>query len=282
MDKKTAKKPVKKVRKAAAVLSAEEPAPFRVENVKGRTAGLIICDHASNRVPRSLKDMGLEKNVLKKHIAWDIGAEDICRHLSKALDMPAIFAGYSRLVVDLNRAPAHHECILDISDNIKIPANTGLSREDRERRLREVYHPYQKQAGKLVQGFVKKKQTPLLIAVHSFTPQMDGIRRPWHLSLLWHREEKIARQIVKNIRKNHPDLLVGENEPYTLFDERFAGSTLDCHGEERGLPYVFVEFRQDLINTKEKAARWADIFLEALRPVLENIQNYRDVVRPKK
>lgn len=280
--KKTAKAKAKKtapkksaVKKAYApaprrLLQAGEPQPFRVENERGRGVGLIISDHASNRVPRALKDMGLKKADLKKHIAWDIGAEDATLHIARTLDMPAILAQYSRLVVDLNRDPQHEECVPAVSDRIAVPANENLSKKARDQRLKEVYWPYQNKIGKLLDRFVKKKQVPMLFSIHSFTPVMQGFRRPWHISLLWNKEEKIARRIVQAIRRAHPNLLVGENEPYTLIGDRFKGSTIWRHAEERGLPYIFVEFRQDLVDTRQKAVQWANLLLEASRPVLED------------
>jgi predicted N-formylglutamate amidohydrolase len=279
--KKTAPKKTRKTPRK--ILSPGEPKPFLLENPKGQGAGLIICDHASNRIPLSLKDMGLKKTDLKKHIAWDIGCAEIVRYLSKELDMPGVLAVYSRLVTDLNRDPQHHECMPETSDHIKIPANASLSAAVREQRLKEIYWPYQKYIGSLVERLVKNRRVPVLIAIHSLTPVMEGIRRPWHISVLWHKEEKIAKKLVQSIRKNHPGFLVGENEPYSLFNERFKGSTIWRHAEERGLPYVFVEFRQDLVNTEEKALHWAQIFAEALKPLLESPEVYRGrKIKPNK
>jgi predicted N-formylglutamate amidohydrolase len=284
--KKAAKKAVSKKapsKRPARVLSPGEPPPFRIENAQGKGIGLVVCDHASNRVPRALKDLGLKKAELKKHIGWDIGAEDASLHIGRALDMPVVLANYSRLVLDLNRAPHHEECIAEVSDHVKIPANAGLSKGDRERRLKEIFWPYQNKIGKMLDVSARKKQVPVLLAIHSLTPEMDGVKRPWHISILWNREEKIAKQIVKEIRNSHPDLLVGENEPYTLFSDRFPGSTVWRHAEERNLPYVFVEFRQDLIDTKEKAVTWANILLQAMRPVLENPATYQGrKMKPRK
>jgi predicted N-formylglutamate amidohydrolase len=260
-------KPAAKQKK---ILAASEPPSYQVLNPRGSGVGLIICDHSSNLVPRSLKGLGLEKSQLSRHIGWDIGTEDIGRYMSKALDMPLVLAGYSRLVVDLNRAPDHRECIIENSDHTKIPANIGLSKAAREKRLKEIFWPYQKQVGKQVDRFVKKKQTPLLLAVHSFTPEMNQVRRHWHIAVLWNRQEKIARKLIAEIRKNNPGILVGENEPYSLKNERFEGSTMWRHAEKRDLPYVFVEFRQDLVDTREKAAHWGDLFIQALKIVLEN------------
>jgi predicted N-formylglutamate amidohydrolase len=197
--------------------------------------------------------------------------------------MPVVLAHYSRLVTDMNRAPQHPECMAEVSDHIRVPANAALSKQNKEKRLKQIYWPYQNKIGKLMDHFVSRRQVPVLLAIHSFTPEMDGVKRPWHLSLLWRREEKIAKQIVREIRKNHPDVLVGENQPYTLFGPKFTGSTLWRHAEERNLPSVFVEFRQDLVDTKEKAAYWAEIFLQALRPALENPETYLGrKIKPRK
>jgi predicted N-formylglutamate amidohydrolase len=260
-------------RKKIKVLTAKEPPPFRVLNPRGKGAGLVICDHSSNLVPRSLKGLGIRKPELNRHIGWDIGTENIGRRISKILDMPAVLAGYSRLVIDLNRDPDHRECIIRESDHTQIPANAGLSRAARERRLKELYWPYHKQLGKQVDRLVKKGPPPLLLAVHSYTPEMGGVRRHWHIAVLWNKQEKLAKKLIAEIRKNNPGILVGENEPYSLKNERFKGSTIWRHAEERGLPYVFVEFRQDLVDTQEKAAQWTDLFLHALRPVMEDLQS---------
>ena len=278
---KSQKRPVPK--RPRRILSPGEPPPFRIENGRGKGVGLVVCDHASNRVPRSLKDLGLRKADLKKHIGWDIGAEDASLHIGRTLDMPVVLANYSRLVLDLNRAPHHEECIAEVSDHVKIPANIGLSKAQREQRLKEIFWPYQNKIGKMLDVFARREQIPVVLAIHSLTPEMDGVKRPWHISILWNREEKIAKQIVREIRNLHPDLLVGENEPYTLFSDRFPGSTIWRHAEERNLPYIFVEFRQDLIDTKEKAVAWANKLLEAMRQVLENPATFQGrKMKPRK
>ncbi len=249
-------------------LLAAEPAPYRIENRDGKAAGLVICDHASARVPRKLKDMGLKKTFLKKHIGWDIGAEEAALHISDVFDMPAVIAQYSRLVVDLNRAPDYCECMPEESDNIKIPANAGLSKKDREARLNEIYWPYHKAVARQIDRQLAARKPPFLLFVHSFTPHMDGELRPWHISVLWKKEEKIAKRVVHALRAAHPGLLIGENDPYALSGVRFAGSSVWRHAEERNLPYVLVEFRQDLVDTKERAVEWAEIFIDAVRPVI--------------
>lgn len=259
---KLGRKPVKRL------LSPSEPPAVRVENPKGKGKYVIVCDHASNLVPKSLGHLGLSKADLSKHIAWDPGTEDIGRYVAKALDATAIFASYSRLVVDLNRGDDHPEIMRDTSDHVRIPGNTGLTAAQKKQRMDTLFWPYHDRITRELKRFIDKGIAPVLISVHSFTPEMDGFKRPWHIGVLWNREEKIARQLVKALRRNNPDLVIGENEPYSLKEANYMKNTISTHAESRGLPYIILEFRQDLVNTKKKAAKWAEIFLESLTPIL--------------
>ena len=255
-------------KKPAGILSKGEAPAVRVENPSGKGRYVIVCDHASNRVPKSLRNLGLAKADLKKHIAWDPGTLDIGLYLSGRLDAACVVAGYSRLVVDLNRGHDHKECMRDVSDHVRIPGNAGLTAAQRRQRLDEFFHPYHAEIAKALKRFTAKGVAPVLISIHSFTPEMDGFRRPWHIGVLWNRQERLARGLVKALRRNNPDLVIGENEPYSLKAANFLKNTISTHAESKGLPYIIVEFRQDLVDTKKKALKWAEIFRESLLPAL--------------
>jgi predicted N-formylglutamate amidohydrolase len=94
---------------------------------------------------------------------------------------------------------------------------------------------------------------------------MDGIQRPWHVGLLWDREQQTAAAIIRELRRD-PDLVVGENQPYEGANPR--GYALDAHAADNGLPIAIFEIRQDLIHTAQGADRWARILATALRPIL--------------
>lgn len=252
-----------------------EPPAYRVENAKGQGKCVIVCDHASNLVPQSLSSLGLSKPELQRHIAWDPGTEEIGRKLGQKLDAPVVLASYSRLVVDLNRGHDHPDCMREVSDHTRIPGNKDLDPTQKKQRLAEFFWPYHKAIDAQVQRYLVKGVAPVLISVHSFTPKMDGFKRPWHIGVLWNKEEGIALQLVENLRKNNPELRIGENEPYSLKSENFTKNTVSTHAESRGLPYVIVEFRQDLVGTKAKAEKWAGIFLGALAPILKSPGLYR-------
>jgi len=262
-------------RPAKRLLTKADPAPFRIENQKGKAQCLIVCDHASNRIPAALGTLGLSKKDREKHIAWDPGTEIIGRYLSEQLDAPAYFATFSRIVVDVNRGANSPECMREVYDHIPVPGNANLSRVQKRQRIDEIFSPYHKNLAAQVQRFLKKKRIPMIISVHSFTPEMDGYRRPWHIGILWNKEDDIALKLVDNLRAQNPTIIIGENEPYSLKAENLSKNTIGTHAESRGLPYVIVEFRQDLVKTKRDALKWGKIFLDALTPILADPDTYR-------
>ncbi|MEM6684073.1 MAG: N-formylglutamate amidohydrolase, partial [Pseudomonadota bacterium] len=69
----------------------------------GRGRFILVADHASNDVPDTLKNLGLARDILTRHIAWDIGTAALTNALSAALDCEAVLSKVSRLVVDKNR-----------------------------------------------------------------------------------------------------------------------------------------------------------------------------------
>jgi len=59
------------------------------------------------------------------------------------------------------------------------------------------------------------------------------------------------------------DLVVGENEPYAVSDD--TDYTILVHGEQRHIPHVELEIRQDLLIHESDLQSWA----ERLAAVLE-------------
>jgi predicted N-formylglutamate amidohydrolase len=116
------------------LLAVDDPPPFAIVNDAGRAPVLLVCDHASRAVPKALGDLGLPPTAFDRHIAWDIGAAEVACHLAEAFDAPLVMSGYSRLVLDPNRATDHPTSIPAVSDGEPVPANGGLSQAERARR----------------------------------------------------------------------------------------------------------------------------------------------------
>lgn len=223
---------------------------------------LLACDHASSRVPASLRDLGLPARDLARHIAVDIGAADLTRRLAELLQVPAVLSGYSRLVVDCNRHLDDPSAFPLTSDGSVIPGNQALSDESRAARADGLYWPYHRAIAHLLESL---GPCPALVAVHSFTPDLGGVARPWHAGVLWDRDDRLAEPLLRALRADGA-WLIGDNEPYS--GRHPAGYTMDAHAESRGLPHVSIEVRQDLLASADGIARWAALLASALRPIL--------------
>ncbi|MGF1527588.1 MAG: N-formylglutamate amidohydrolase [Candidatus Competibacterales bacterium] len=249
------------------LLDPDEPSPVAVENPDGQAPVLLVCDHAQHRVPRRLQHLGLDPKLLaERHIGWDIGAACVTRRLMARLDAPAVFSSYSRLVIDLNRPPGDPTSILPVSDGVAVPGNEGLSPEEVEWRTEALFWPYHHAVGQCLTRLHQRGPAPALVAIHSFTPEFEGLRRPWQVGVLWNHDPRIAEPLLHWLQRRD-DLCVGDNEPYS---GRETGFTMEHHAAAAGLPHVCLELRQDLIADEAGCAHWAEVVGEALEAVLSN------------
>mgnify|MGYP000857258481 FL=1 len=252
------------------LLDPSEPRPFEVINSEVSRPVLLACDHASNRVPRSLAGLGLSEASLQRHIAIDIGAGDVTRYLARMLDTTAVLCNYSRLVVDCNRAPADPTCILALSDGDWVPGNQDLSDEDRWRRIHEIHQPYHQTIDMQLDRLHQDPYWPALISIHSFTPFFDQVHRPWEIGVLWDTDPRIALPLLEKLAAR--GVMVGDNEPYS--GKHPADHTMDHHAELDRLPHVSIEIRQDLIGDPEGVKKWAQCLGEVLEEILQDQDLY--------
>jgi len=252
--------------KTTPLLGANEPAPFELHNPGGEAPLLIVCDHASRRVPDALDNLGLAPEHFAKHIAYDIGAATITRCLAERLNARAVLSAYSRLVVDLNRQPNDPGAIPAISDTIPIPGNQNLSAAQIALRIATLHRPYHDAIRREIASLRQQHgQPPVLFSVHSFTPSLNGQDRIWHIGVLWNKDPRLPVALIERLRQWR-DLTVGDNEPYS---GRELAYTIDSHGLANGIANCAVEIRQDRCATLEESSHWADILADALRPILD-------------
>jgi len=236
-----------------AMIGRDDPPPFVILHEHGTAPALIVCDHASRAFPRGMRRLGLPELPSWQHIAWDIGAGELARGLSHALDAPAVLAGYSRLVVDCNRRPDDPEAFRKVSDGWEIPGNQDLTEFERRVRLASFFDPYHEAIAAMLAGFRAREVVPLVISVHTFTPSLGGEDRPWHVGVLWDKDEPSARRLIAGLREVE-GLVVGDNEPYS--GKHPCDYTIDHHAESAGLPHLCIEVRQDQFESPAGTERW--------------------------
>lgn len=224
---------------------------------------LLLCDHASNRVPAACDNLGLTPAHFEQHIAYDIGAAEVTRHLASMLAAPAILTGYSRLLIDPNRGADDPTLVMRLSDGALIPGNATIDSAGIERRRQHYWQPYREAVRLQIDAMLATGVVPALVSLHSFTPVWRGEARPWQVGLLWDMDDRIVKPLLASLRTD--GLCVGDNEPY---DGALEGDTLYEHGTLRGLPHVLIELRQDLVADAAGAQFWAELLARHLRPVL--------------
>lgn len=235
--------------------------PSEVVNPNGSAAIVFTCDHASNALPGAIPDLGLSAADMERHIAWDIGAGPITRYLARAFDAPAILCGTSRLVIDCNRQLHDPTLVPPSSDGTTVPANINLSPAARDERVRNYFLPYHAACRRVIEAQCSRGARPLFVAIHSMTDRMNGAFRPWEISLSSDRNREPTEKLLRALRAV-PGLCVGDNQPYDM-DPLQDYSTPE-HALSRGLPYLQVELRQDLIGTAAGQERMARILAEAM------------------
>lgn len=238
------------------LLAADDPPPVRRLNPSGSSPFLLIGDHAGNAVPLGLGSLGLNETEMRRHIAWDIGIAGLGKQLSSALDAVFVYQVYSRLVIDCNRDPGAPDAIPEVSDTTLIPANHDLTPSDRAARVTAIHTPYQTA---IVAELARRDATGLetiLVSLHSFTPEMRGVGRPWQVGVLYSGGDASFAVSTLRLLKARSDLLVGDNQPYAMDGIDY---TVPRHAFDARRPYVEIEVRQDLIGSSENQAEWAEI-----------------------
>ena len=105
----------------------------------------------------------------------------------------------------------------------------------------------------------------MLVAVHSFTPQLvGGDPRPWQIGVCWDKDQRMSTPMIERLRKD--GLAVGANEPYDF--GVLTDHTVPVHAESRGLPSLLIEIRNDEIRTMEAAETWAGRLAGHIRAVM--------------
>jgi predicted N-formylglutamate amidohydrolase len=250
------------------LLSAAETPPYFVRNPGAGAPLVLIGDHAGREIPRRLKGLGLPAAALDGHIAWDIGVAGLGARLSELLGATFISQRYSRLVIDCNRDPERPDSICEVSDGVAVPGNHRLGAAAMSARVEEIFEPYHARIAAELDARTAGGDRPIVVALHSFTPVLAGEARPWRFGVLHLGGSPFSQAVLGGLRAAFGDDQVGDNQPYSMDGTDY---TVPRHAVARGLDYLELEVRQDLIGDETGraavAARLAPILATALASV---------------
>jgi predicted N-formylglutamate amidohydrolase len=243
------------------LLGHGDPSPVIVVNAGAVSPFLLLGDHAGRAIPSHLGDLGLPPGAIDLHIAWDIGVAGLGERLSRALDATFVRQAYSRLVIDCNRRPDAADSAPPVSDGVAVPANQGLSPADLAQRRVEIFQPYHDAIAAELDRRTAEGLRTLVVALHSFTPVMRGQARPWRYGVLHRGDSPLSRRVLTELRRAMGEA-AGDNQPYAMDGTDW---TIPRHADPRGLDYLELEVRQDLIADEAGQDAAADLIARVLR-----------------
>jgi len=216
-----------------------------VANTAGSSSVVLVCEHASHHIPHAFNGLGLSLEACKSHAAWDPGAMEVAKRLSKGLDAVLVASQVSRLVYDCNRPPTAVDAMPPRSELIDVPGNKNLTQLERDVRVETFYRPFQQALHRMVQQIAN----PIIITIHSFTPVYHGQMRSVEIGILHDTDTRFADAMMQTAHA-HTTADVQRNEPYG--PEHGVTHTLKEHAIKGGHLNVMLEIRNDLIETVEQ------------------------------
>ena len=243
--------------------------PYQIEGLDRPAHVVLICDHAANTVPDFVNggDLGMDPADMARHIAYDVGALGLSRHLAKLMNAPLVYSNFSRLVIDPNRGEDDPTLVMQLYDGSIIPANRNISEADKNQRLEKCYSPYHK----ALETVLSQRENPIIISIHTFTKQLNGYgERPWHVGVLYANDARLSTPMLAELNAQ-PELCVGDNQPYS---GHLKGDTMETHALQPNRIHALIEIRNDLIETTQDQHKWAEklapIFTRAIKTAQYN------------
>ncbi|MBK6942432.1 MAG: N-formylglutamate amidohydrolase [Planctomycetes bacterium] len=230
-----------------------------------RTALVVTCEHASARVPITLrKRFAGARELLASHRGYDAGALELARRLAAVLRAPMLATTVTRLVVDTNRSLRHPRLFSEFTRDLDPAAARAVIerhwRRHRERVAAALEHA-RRRSGRVVH-----------VACHSFTPVLDGVTRRVDLGVLFDPRRRFERRIATQLRHaleaRLPGVRIRFNQPYRGVSDGLTTAT------RRGLAdrvYAGIELELNqavAARPSRERVRWFVAITEALAETL--------------
>jgi predicted N-formylglutamate amidohydrolase len=219
------------------------------EELLGSPDAIVVlsCEHASARLPEPWSWHEQDRWLPALHWASDLGARALTLELAAALSASAVLSRFTRLLVDPNRDPAHPDLFRRLADGKSVELNRHVDEHERARRLQGYYEPFH---AALDQALARSR-APLLLSIHSFTPNYEGQVRDVEIGVLFNREERHARALHAALAAHFGG--VAENEPWSG-----KGGLMYCaesHADRFERCALELEVRQDRLEDAAYRAR---------------------------
>jgi len=190
--------------------------PTPVDPAMPTTALLLTCEHGGNRVPAAWAErLAPLRSALATHRGWDPGSLDAARTMAKSTGAPLVAATVTRLLVDLNRSPHNPRVFSSVTRRLPKPERDSL--------LRDMHTPHWQLVMTEIRRLLDGADTVIHVGVHSFTPVLDGVARPFDVALLYdpgrRHEVEFCDRWLDELVWADPTLRLRRNAPYRGTDD---------------------------------------------------------------
>ena len=226
---------------------------------------LISCEHAVNTVPAEYHDLFKgHEHVLNTHRGIDLGALDIANHLNQVFACSYTQATTSRLLIDCNRSLTHPQCF---SEFTKI-----LSDSEKQQLITQYYLPFRQKTEQLIKAQIDNGYQVLHLSIHSFTPELNGVKRNAGIGLLYdhtrHGEQEVARVWRSLLLQQTPTYRVRMNYPYHGNTDGFTTTLRKRYSEHDYLGFE-IESNQALLEDRLSLNEVANVLSSSLQELLQ-------------
>jgi predicted N-formylglutamate amidohydrolase len=227
---------------------------------------IFTCEHASSRIPKSFKHLGLSQKDLKAcKDLFDPGALDLFKLFVEKNKTSYIYSNISRLVIDTNRhleasnrhnnkyhsALIKEKILVDMESGKKfldIPYNQNITPEYELSLYNKVCIPYQHDLKKIIKKLQAKHKEIFIISIHTMFPTYNGPFRKQEIDLMGEETNDNFSEVVK-VFKKAKNFEVGVNEPWGFKDVDY-GVFFEIV-KMKDVHVMAFEVRNDLVRTKK-------------------------------
>ena len=235
--------------------------PVQVFNTDGEGRYVLICDHASNKIPARLRTLGLENADLLSWRAYDPHALKAAKGLAERLDAPLVYPDVSRLVINCNRPLTAPDLIAGRRGTLAIPGNQKIGEEERIERIEGIYNVYHE----TIDAVIGLRGSHLigLIAVHTVETMAEfDAAGDADIMVMTRPGDAAFADAVERLREDG-EIAVAVHEIGPPGD--IHSHTMQRHAYSRGVPGIEFHIRNDQIACDTQKAAWIDRLVRAIR-----------------
>ncbi len=169
---------------------------------------VLTCEHGGADIPARYAPLFRSREAraaLETHWGSDLGALGVARKLARSLDAPLVFTTISRLLIDTNRSEHHPRALSQWSRALEAGERQSLI---------ALHRTHRASVRRTIAEGLASGARVLHVAVHSFTPVLDGETRNADIGLLYDPSRPLEATLCRKwqallgdavrVRRNYP------------------------------------------------------------------------------